>query len=93
MNTATLFKRSERSEVMINFNFKFKNKIFRLAWAPVYDHGKATKRPRNIKRCISLVNKIRRKRVPFMSLDLQTFAASTCKKPSPAQFFSTGTHG
>ena len=26
MNTATLFKRSERSEVMINFNFKFKNK-------------------------------------------------------------------
>ena len=59
MNTATLFKRSERSEVMINFNFKFKNKIFWQAWAPVYDHEKATKRPRNIKRCISLVNKIR----------------------------------
>ena len=60
MNTATLFKRSERSEVMIYFNFKFKNNIFRQAWAPFYDHEKATKRPRNIKRCISLVNKIRR---------------------------------
>ena len=61
MNTAILFKRSERSEVMINFNFKFKNNMFRQAWAPFYDHHeKATKRPRNIKRCISLVNKIRR---------------------------------
>ena len=61
MNTATLFKRSERSEVMIYFNFKFKNNIFRQAWAPFYDHEKkATKRPRNIKRCTSLVNKIHR---------------------------------
>ena len=53
MNTATLFKRSEQSEVMINFNFKFKNNIFRQAWAPFYDHEKATKRPRNINVCAS----------------------------------------
>jgi hypothetical protein len=62
MNTATLFKRSERSEVMIYFNFNLKDNIFsrQACCAPFYDHEKATKRPRNIKRCISLVNKIRR---------------------------------
>ena len=54
LTTAHLMFSSILNESMI------KNKIFRQAWAPVYDHEKATKRPRNIKRCISLVNKIRR---------------------------------